>query len=113
MPPEGPGAPGGDVFALGKVLHELSTGLDRREFPRLPAEPGRLPDHAALLALNAVILRACEASPARRHRDGAALLAELEALQAGRPPRHFAPWLIVAVIAVVVAVVLTWWWRSH
>jgi hypothetical protein len=90
VPPEGPGAPGGDVFALGKVLYELSTGLDRQEFPQLPSALGRLPDQEALLALNAVILRACEAHPDKRHRDGAALLADLEALQTGRPARRFA-----------------------
>lgn len=113
VPPEGPGAPGGDVFALGKVLYELATGLDRQEFPQLPSELSRVPDHEGLLALNAVILRACEARPEKRHRDGAALLAELEALQAGRPARRFAPWLIVAVASVAVVAVLAWWWRSH
>ncbi len=33
LPPEGPGAPQGDIFALGKVLYEAATSLDRREFP--------------------------------------------------------------------------------
>jgi hypothetical protein len=37
-----------------------------------------------------VILRACEARPEKRHRDGTALLADLEALQTGRLARRFA-----------------------
>ncbi len=41
VPPEGPGSPRADVFALGKLLYELSTGLDRQQFPRLP--PGAKP----------------------------------------------------------------------
>ncbi len=87
VPPEGPGAPSADVFALGKVLYELATGLDRQEFPQLPPELNRLPDHPALLALNEIILRACDPEPHRRYRDGAALLTDLEALQAGRSLR--------------------------
>jgi TolB-like protein len=108
VPPEGPGAPGADVFALGKVLYELATGLDRQEFPQLPAELNRLPDHRALLALNEVILRACDPQATRRHRDGAALLADLEALQAGRRVRRVAAWQIAAAAATVVMAGLAW-----
>ncbi len=38
IPPEGPGTPRADVFALAKVLYEMSTGMDRLNFPSLPAE---------------------------------------------------------------------------
>jgi eukaryotic-like serine/threonine-protein kinase len=38
LPPEGPGTPAADIFALGKVLYEALTGLDRRQFPELPAD---------------------------------------------------------------------------
>ena len=45
LPPEGPGTPAADIFALGKVFYEISSGLDRRRFPELPdrtaAEAGR------------------------------------------------------------------------
>ena len=52
VPPEGPGAPAADVFAFGKVLYELSTGLDRTDFPRLPADLGTRADVRSLLELD-------------------------------------------------------------
>ena len=44
IPPEGPGAPGGDIYSLGKVLYELVTAKDRLDFPELPDE--------AIIAIN-------------------------------------------------------------
>jgi TolB-like protein len=87
VPPEGPGSPAADVFALGRLLYEIATGLDRQEFPRLPTDAKRLPDRRALFELNEIVLRACERDPAKRYADGGALLADLLALQAGHSPR--------------------------
>ena len=104
VPPEGPGSPGADVFALGRLLYELSTGLDRQQFPRLPPKLDRLPDRRALLKLNEVILRACEPRPEQRYRDGQALLADLIRLQAGRLVRRPASGRRVALLAAAAAV---------
>src|SRR6266511_2640248 len=38
IPPEGPGTPQADLYSLGKVLYEISTGKDRQDFPELPVE---------------------------------------------------------------------------
>jgi adenylate cyclase len=114
VPPEGPGSPGADAFAVGKLLYELSTGFDRLDFPQLPPALRELPDHRELLALNAVILRACDADPARRYRDGTALLQDLESLQAGRSIRSrwfrrtLAPTAILAVL-MIGAGGMIWW----
>ena len=104
VPPEGPGAPSGDVFALGKVLYELATGLDRMDFPKLPDDLGEPREQRALFELNEILLQACEATAARRYRDGNALLADLEALQAGRSlrGRRFGAWALRAAAALIV-----------
>jgi TolB-like protein/tetratricopeptide (TPR) repeat protein len=105
VPPEGPGKPAADVFALGRLLYELATGLDREDYPRLPQELAKVPDRNLLFALNDIILRCCEPMPEQRYADAAALLSDLEALRAGRRARR-APGalLATAVAAVVVAV---------
>ncbi len=59
LPPEGPGTPQADIFALGKVLYEAATGLDRREFPKLPEDLRSWSDVAQVFELNEIILKAC------------------------------------------------------
>lgn len=86
--PEGPGKPMADIYALGKVLYELATGLDRQRFPELPADFTDRVDRLAFLELNAVILRACEPDLKRRYKDAGALLEELLMIQAGKSVRR-------------------------
>ncbi|HWA08157.1 MAG TPA: protein kinase [Opitutaceae bacterium] len=88
VPPEGPGTPAADVYSLGKLLYEISTGLDRHEYPRLPSNLGDLSDRKQLLELNEILIRACDAVPARRYGDASAMLEDLLLLQAGRSMRR-------------------------
>jgi serine/threonine protein kinase len=58
VPPEGPGTPQADIYSLGKVLYEMSSGKDRLEFPEVPTN---LSDEEwpFWLDLNRVICKAC------------------------------------------------------
>jgi serine/threonine protein kinase len=65
VPPEGPGTPQADIYSLGKVLYEMSSGKDRMEFPEVP---DNLSDEEwpFWLDLNRVICQACESDLTRR-----------------------------------------------
>ena len=82
--PEGPGSAQADLYSLGKVLYEISTGKDRQEFPELPTQLRELPDREGLMELNAVIARACRHDPKDRYVSATAMRADLELLQSGK-----------------------------
>ncbi len=83
--PEGPGTPAADVFSLGKLLYEISTGYDPLRFPELPNEPhGSLEESRLFGHLNEVLLRTCEPDPTKRLASAGALAA---ALAQGDVPR--------------------------
>ncbi len=84
LPPEGPGTPQADIYSLGKVLYEISTGMDRRRCAELPEDLRSWPDRSAVVEFNEIVLKACEASPARRYPFAGSLGAELSALHAGK-----------------------------
>lgn len=112
-PPEGPGSPQADVYSLGMVLYEVSTGKDRFDFPEVPDE---LPEEerADWRRLNDVICRACDPEVARRHADGHVLATDLSALAAGRePPKAERKWrgpaLAAAALFTVAAALAALW----
>jgi WD40 repeat protein len=81
---EGAGTVQADIYALGKVLYELSTGQDRCEFPNLPTRLAEMQDPDKFRELNQVILRACEDDPHKRYRKAEDLHADLLLLMAGK-----------------------------
>lgn len=86
--PEGPGTPQADLYALGKVHYEAAFGKDRQEFPALPADVASRPDHARLLELNAILLKACATDRRERYPNAEALLADLKHLSVGKSVRR-------------------------
>jgi len=66
LPSEGQGGRIADVYALGKVLYEISTGNDRNSFPDLPASARGLTGREKLMQLNPLLLRACASQEKER-----------------------------------------------
>lgn len=60
IPPDGPGTPRADVYALAKVLYEMSTGMDRLHFPTLPAELPEGATHRRWIQFNNIICAAAD-----------------------------------------------------
>jgi len=117
LSPEGPGTPQADIFALGKVLYEAATGLDRREFPKLPDHLRSWQDAAQVFELNEITLKACARDSGHRYQTCDEMRADLALLRQGKSVKQKRTqqqrWLIckragfvlfgVAVVAVIIA----------
>ena len=83
IPPEGPGSPRADVYALAKVLYEMATGMDRLDFPELPSKvPESAVSHRRWLEFNSIICAAADPQVSKESIVTAQALAErLDALR--------------------------------
>ncbi len=123
VPPEGPGNPQADIYALGKVLYEASTGQDRVDYPELPTALRDFADREPLLKLNEIVLRACDEDRSRRFQSAVELRETLECLKAGQPIPAPAPRIskrlrvvgLVAGLPLAVGLGFAAWflWMSH
>jgi CHASE2 domain-containing sensor protein len=70
-PPERPGTPQADIYALGMVLYVLGTGRSAAYFPEIATTLVEREDPADFFPLNTVILKACQPDPAQRYASAA------------------------------------------
>jgi len=88
IPPEGPGTAQGDLYSLGKLLYETSTGTDRLDYPALPPNLDMMPDREAFLQLNSIILKACDNDLRKRYQTATEMnddLAQLGVIEKPAP----------------------------
>ena len=109
IPPEGPTSSRADIYGLGKVLYEISTGKDRLQYPELPTDFAEIPDWDLLLELNAVVTKACESNPSSRYASAQDLRSDLALLAAGKSVRRRRAirrhWTLAGQIAAVIAAI--------
>jgi eukaryotic-like serine/threonine-protein kinase len=115
VPPEGPGTPQADVFSLGKLLYEVSTGKDRFDFPEIDSQLSERPDKESLLQLNHVLVKACANDPKKRYASAAAMRNDLAALDRGefRQRKSHTKAIVSLLLIFVVALGALLFWRYH
>lgn len=81
IPPEGAGTIRADVYSLGKVLYEMSTGRDRNDYPELPETLTDTIEDCDLVRFNKIVLKASRAVAERRYESADELLSALLSFQ--------------------------------
>jgi TolB-like protein/Tfp pilus assembly protein PilF len=119
IPPEGPGKPQADLYSLGMVLYEASTGTDRLDYPDLPADFDTMGEREAFLKLNSIILKACDNDIRKRYQTATEISDDLTKLgfrtPAQKPGSNFRRPVAVLSAALLSALALAlafYWFRS-
>ncbi len=77
VPRDEPASAAADLYGLGMVLYEASTGKSAAQFPELPTQLGGSCDSEEFARFNEVILKACEGAAHRRYHSAEAMRAAL------------------------------------
>lgn len=110
VPPEGPGTAQADVYGLGKVLYEMTTGRDRLDFPELPDDLPEVAHKKRWLALNQLVCDVCEPRQSKRTIKTAAGLADgLKRLQEGRRLKQRKDKTLITIIPIILLLGLAAW----
>ena len=125
IPPEGPGSPSADLYALGIALYEASTGFSPDRFPDVPGEWLTGPGHEDAIEFHEIVLKACEGQPGRRYANAEAMQADLALLQSGQSIRRVRAverraefvrrfgWAVAAVLTLAIGAALIFNWRAE
>ena len=84
VPPEGPGTPQADIYSLGKVLYEMSSGKDRMEFPEIPTDLSD-DEWPFWMDLNKAICKACAPDLSERYQNAGDFAEALQKVGEKRP----------------------------
>jgi CHASE2 domain-containing sensor protein len=80
-PPELPGTPQADIYALGVVLYVLSTGRNASFLPEISTTIAGKVEADEFFAVNTIILKACQPDPAQRYASALEMHRALQAAQ--------------------------------
>ena len=76
---EPPGTKQADIYSLGKLLYVISTGRDPEDdFPTLSTTLIESTSQAEFMALNKIIIKACQPNPAERYASAMEMQRDLQ-----------------------------------
>jgi eukaryotic-like serine/threonine-protein kinase len=110
--PEGPGSAQSDIFSLGMVLYEASTGKDRLDFPDVPSSQELGEDLNAWKKLNSVMCHACAPRAEDRYATAAEMALDLKGEPLPSEHKRWHAWLTI-VAALILATGLGMWFSPR